>query len=154
MMDTSKVDYAGRRVNENGDEIVFEGIRDHKNWICCNWWVLVCLLLSCGFALLVIACFYVDLRNWRLYITHSELHYGFGSQYTITPFSDFNLISVVPGTNTVLVGTKHSRRLVNSNSGLLAANELRISYVANCKEFVAAVKAEMVRSQQPPSYTK
>ena len=68
--------------------------------------------------------------------SHSELHYSFGFEYMITSFSDINLISVLPGTNTVLVGRKHGQF------------ELRINGAVNCKEFVAAVKAEMAHSQQ------
>ena len=137
MMETSK-NYVGPRVNENGDEIVFEGIRDPK--MICSL-VLLWIILSFGVLLLFLPClialFYCLLfRKWRLYITHSELHYSYGCEYMITPFSDINLISVVPGTNTVLVGRKQGQF------------ELRISGVVNCKEFVAAVKAEMAHSQQ------
>ena len=37
MMETSKVDYAGRTVNRNGDEIVFEGIREDPTKLICSW---------------------------------------------------------------------------------------------------------------------
>ena len=150
-METSTVDYAGQTVNRNGDEIVFEGIRDPTRLIC--WLVLLysfvfiasfCFLLP--FIPCIIAHIYcLQFRKWRLYITHSELHYGVGFEYTITPFSDINLISVIPGTNTVLVGRKYGQTVIGNN---WVTNELRISGVANCEEFVAAVKAEMARSQQ------
>ena len=151
MMETSTVDYAGRTVNRNGDEIVFEGIRDPTKSICSLVLIYSLLtILSAGIFLLIIPCiiahiYCLQFRKWRLYITHSEFHYGVGFEYTIIPFSDINLISVIPGTNTVLVGRKYGQTVIGNN---WVTNELRISGVANCKEFVAAVKAEMARSQQ------
>ena len=137
------------KVNENGDEIVFEGIRDPTKLIC--WLVLLYSFVLIGsfcFLLPFIPCliaflYCLHFRKWRLYITHSELHYSCGFEYTITPFSDINLISVIPGRKTVLVGINHG--LFGGNA---ITRELRISGVANCKEFVAAAKAEMARSQQ------
>ena len=80
MMETSKVDYAGRTVNRNGDEIVFEGIRDPTKAICS--FVLIysfVVILSAGIFLLFIPCtiafiYCIEFRNRRLYITHNELY--------------------------------------------------------------------------------
>ena len=152
-METSK-NNAGPRINENGDDIVFEGIRDPKKLICFLVLIFSFMMIgSLGLGLLFLPCiislnYCLFFRKWHLYITHSDLHYSIGFEYTIIPFSDINLISVVPGTNTVLVGRKHGQTVIHSNRGVLVTNELKISGVANCKEFVAAVKAEMACSQQ------
>ena len=149
-MKTSKVDYAGQTVNRNGNEIVFEGIREDPTKLICSLVLIYSfvIILSAGVFLLFIPCTiaylcWFEFRKWRLYITHSELHYCSGFEYTKAPFSDINLITVIPNTNTVLVGIKH--HLLGGN---WVNNEVRISGVANCKEFVAAVKAEMAHSQQ------
>ena len=60
MMETSKVDYAGRTVNENGDEIVFEGIRDPTKLTCLLVLVFsLMIILSFGLLLLFIPCIIV-----------------------------------------------------------------------------------------------
>ena len=68
-------------MNENGDEIVFEGIHDPTRSICFEYLTLsLMIVFSLGLVLLflpfIIAIIYFnEFRNWRLYITHSDLHY-------------------------------------------------------------------------------
>ena len=134
MMETSK-NYAGPRANENGDEIVFEGIRDPK--MICSLvllWIIYYHSVSCCCSSRASLRFFIAFYSESGVCT--SLTANFITALGLTPFSDINLISVVPGTNTVLVGRKQGQF------------KLRISGVVNCKEFVAAVKAEMAHSQQ------
>ena len=151
MFETKYTD--GPKMNENGDEIVFEGIRNPTKLIIFLVVIFSFMMIgSCGLLLLflpfiIVMLYCVLFRKWRLYITHSELHYSLGFEYTITPFSDISLITVVPGTNKILVNRKHGSTLYSTHNGVIATNELRIDGVANYKEFVAAVKEEMARMQ-------
>ena len=145
-------------LDENGDEIIFEGILEPPTKAICILTLLYIVLIvaSMGFVFLALPCliaihYYTYFQHWRLYITHSDLHYGFGCTYTITPFSEINQISVVPGTKNIMVNKKHASIYASSHA-VAISNVLRINGVANCKEFVAAVKAEMVRSQQQQDY--
>ena len=145
-------------LDENGDEIIFEGIRGPPTKAICILTLFYILVIvgSMGILLLALPCliaihYFRFFRHWRLYITHSDLHYGFGCTYTITPFSEINQISVVPGTNNIMVNKKHTSIYASSHA-VAISNVLRINGVANCKEFVAAARAEMARSQQQQDY--
>jgi len=68
-------------------------------------------------------------------------------QYTITPLTEITQISVIPGTENIQITMKHGS-IYNNARGITITNTLKIDHVANCREFVEAVKTEMARSQQ------
>jgi len=54
---------------------------------------------------------------------------------------------VIPGTENIQITMKHGS-IYNNARGITITNTLKIDHVANCREFVEAVKTEMARSQQ------
>ncbi len=125
------------QVDENGDDIVIEGIRDAKRTGCfLAIFYISLIVLTCGIGLFIIPCLIVAncfcAKNWKLYLTHTDIHYDPGCRYVLVPFNDINKISVIPGTKTILINKKQG-----------SINELRIDSVTNCKEFVEAAKREM-----------
>ena len=134
-------------MDNNGDEIVLKGICDvKKTWCFLAIFYISIIVLSCGLGLFIIPCFLAAncfcTKNWKLYMTHTDIHYNPGCQYILVPFSDINKISVIPGTKTVLINKKQGS-IYNTANGVVIKNELKIENVRNCKEFVEAVKREM-----------
>ena len=139
--------------NENDDEIVVEGVRNYKRIICIyTAFFIFVTVASFGMVIVVLPClllsFIIILKKWKLYVTRTDIHYNAGYGYLIIPFSEISQISVIPGTNTIHINKKNASVYATSNS-VTITNILKISDVINCQEFVAAVKGEMTRSQQP-----
>ena len=142
------MDYKAVKIDENGDEIVLEGIRDVKKIFC--FFTIICIFMivaSFGLAIFVLPFFLVAIcKNWKLYVTHTDIHYNAGCHYILIPFNDINKISVIPGTSTILIKKKQTSVYQTAN-GIRITNELRIKYIVNCKEFVEAVRKEMASTQ-------
>ena len=127
------------------DEIVCKGVRSLCWGIC--WYISFDILLivsSMGVLLIALPCLiamhiYIW-KKWRLHLTHTAIHYQPRYQYDIIPLVDISYISVVPGSNCILINRKTSSYY---NTG----NVVRINDVANCNEFVEAAKAEIAQSQ-------
>ena len=139
------------QLDDNGDEIVLRGIHNTtKAW--CKTMLMFSLfvgltvigLLFIPLILLITYC--VCIRKWTLYVTHTDIHYNPGLQYMIVPFSDISEISVMPGTDSILIVKKQGSAFQTGN-GEVVTNQLDIDDVRNCKEFVEAVKREMASIQ-------
>lgn len=134
-------------VNENGEEILCEAVTSHRRRIIMLILFNIMLVLSSmGLFIIIMPCIilveYYIVKKWRLYLTHTDIHYQHGIGYTILPFSEITQISVKPGTNSILINQKS---IVAYQNGV-ASSILTIYDVINCKEFVAAVKTEMGRN--------
>jgi hypothetical protein len=149
---TTSQPHSGIQIDDNGDEIVLEGVRDTGKVKCILVFLYIGLiLLSFGTALLILPCLIAAncscYKKWRLYLTHTDIHFNPGCQYVLTPLTEISSITVVPGTNSIQIIKKHSSIYAGSNS-VTISNLLKLEHVINCKEFVAAVKQEMARSEQ------
>lgn len=129
------------KCNKNGEKIVFEGIYDSSfrtNILLTVMFVGVTIATG-GLLLLCIPCI-IAAAMWppKLYITQTALHQCYGTvcqSDDVTPFLDIDEIHVVPGTNNIEIGRKDG-------------TYSKIENVANCDEFVMAVKNEMACCNQ------
>ena len=143
----------GIQLDDNGDEIVLEGIAGSsaKKWGILALVYTLLVLASFGILIIALPCLIATncfcMKKWRLYLTHTDIHYNPGCQYVLTPLSEINSIAIIPGTNNIQIIKKHGSIYAGANS-VVVTNILKIDSVANCKEFVAAVKQEIARSQQ------
>lgn len=139
--------------NENGEDIIIEGIHGKRTaiWCCLALFYISLIVMSFGTGILFIPCIigghYYCAKKWRLYLTRTDIHYNPGLQYTVTPLTQIAQISVIPGTENIQIVTKHGS-IYNNARGITITNMLKIDHVTNCREFVEAVKTEMARSQQ------
>ena len=143
---------AYQKYDPNGDEIVLEGIFNAKKiWCYITVFVIFMIVMTLGLGLLAIPGLVIPMviriKNWKLYVTHTDIHYNAGcEQYILIPLSEISKISIIPGTTTILINNKHGS-IFQTGNGVFATNQLRIKYVANYKEFVEAVRREMASRQ-------
>lgn len=140
---------SGNNYDANGSEIVCEAVRSKKRFIV--WFILYCTfftICSLGIFLLVIPfLIYAFASNWKLYLTHTEVHYNAGCEHVILPFYEIIHIAVVPGTKNIHI-IKRNPSVYVTNKSVTMTNVMKINYVENCHEFVAAVNKEMARHPQ------
>ena len=142
----------GRKFDENGDEIKFEGVCNRSGITSgITWFAIYILALSllcgCLFIPLFIACCVMSVKNWKLYITCKGIYYTKTtctcSDHFLIPLEDVEDIYIEPGkTHTIWIKMDHGK--INKYLPLYnrQLNCLVIENVQNSDDFVAAVKRE------------
>lgn len=140
------------RLDANGDEIVCEGVHSTCGRTLCVYILLDVLIIvfTVGIGIFVLPCLIVAhcyaIKNWKLYLTHTDIHYQSGCEYSIIPFTQINHISAIPGSNCILINTKGAS-LHQRGKTVFITNIVRIDDVVNCKEFVVAARKEIFKSR-------